>query len=111
MSGKILQVFNFLDIHSNDFLKMLLIAGVGGGVGWLVGGGNKFIKNMLLLFPKKKIYSGGNGQFWDELGAKMMYFFNSGSTLRIFLKFCKIKEAKRYKKIDLLVFSKKYNLG
>ena len=33
MSGKILQVFNFLDIHSNDFLKILLIAG-----GWGVGG-------------------------------------------------------------------------
>ena len=52
MSGKILQVFNFLDIHSNDFLKILLIAG---------GGGNKFIKNILLLFPKEKVYSGGNG--------------------------------------------------
>ena len=33
MSGKILQVFNFLDIHSNDFLKILLIAGGGGGGG------------------------------------------------------------------------------
>ena len=28
MSGKILQVFNFLDIHSNDFLKIYsLLAG------------------------------------------------------------------------------------
>ena len=63
MSGKILQVFNFLDIRSNDFLKILLIAcGERGGGG---EGSNKFIKNMLLLFPKKKIYSGGNGQFWD----------------------------------------------
>ena len=53
MSGKILQVFNFLDIHSNDFLKILLIAGGGGG--------NKFIKNILLLFPKEKVYSGENG--------------------------------------------------
>ena len=52
MSGKILQVFNFLDIHSNDFLKISLIAG---------GGGNKFIKNILLLFPKEKVYSGENG--------------------------------------------------
>ena len=25
------------------------------------GGGNKFIKNILLLFPKEKVYSGGNG--------------------------------------------------
>ena len=62
MSGKILQVFNFLDIRSNDFLKILLIAcgERGGGKG-----SNKFIKNMLLLFPKKKNLFWGK---WAVLG-------------------------------------------
>ena len=94
MGGKILQVFNFLDIRSNDFLSILRNAG-----------GNKFIKNMLLLFLKK-FYFGENGPFWDQFGAKMMCSYNSGSTLRIFLKFSKMKEAKRYMKAELMVFLK-----
>ena len=63
MSGKILQVFNFLDIRSNDFLKILLIA-----CGERGGGGRGVIslsKICCYFFRKKKIYSGGNGQFWD----------------------------------------------
>ena len=75
MSGKILQVFNFLDIHSNDFLKFYTMLG-----------GSKFIKNMLLLFPKK-IYFRGNGQFREQFGAKIMCSYNSGFTLKTFLKF------------------------
>ena len=56
MSGKILQVFNFLDIHSNDFLKFSTMLG-----------GGKFIKNMLLRFPKKILFSGKwtiSGAIW-----------------------------------------------
>ena len=45
MSSKILQVFNFLDIHSNDFLKILLIAGGGGG-----GGGGGGVKILTKIF-------------------------------------------------------------
>ena len=65
MSGKILQVFNFLDIRSNDFLKILLIAGWGEGGGQAGRGGNEFIKNMLLLFPKKRNLFWGK---WAILG-------------------------------------------
>ena len=61
MSGKILQVFNFLDIRSNDFLKILYNAGVGV---------NNFIKNMLLLFPKKKSILGETGNFGTNLAPK-----------------------------------------
>ena len=56
MSGKILQVFNFLDIRSNDFLKFYTMIG-----------GSKFIKNMLLLFPKNNLFSGKwtiSGAIW-----------------------------------------------
>ena len=66
---------------------------------------NKFIKNML-LFPKK-FYFGGNGPFWDQFGAKMMCSYNPGSTLKNFLKFCKMKDAKSYMKVELMVFLKK----
>ena len=37
-----------------------------------------------------------------------MYAYNSGSTLSNFLKFCMMKWAKRYMKIMLMVFPKKY---
>ena len=40
-------------------------------------------------------------------GLKMACRHNSGSTLRIFLKFCTMKGAKRYMKISLMVFPKK----
>ena len=36
---------------------------------------------------------------------------NFGSTLRIFLKFCTAKGAKRYVKIILTVFLKKFSFG
>ena len=39
-------------------------------------------------------------QFWDQFGAKIMSSYNSGTTLRIFLKFSKIKETKRYMKVE-----------
>ena len=41
---------------------------------------------------------------WAILGLKMAHPHNSGSALRIFLKFYRMKEADRYMKI-LLVFS------
>ena len=71
-------VFNFVDIRSNDFLKILHIAR-----------GNKFIKKMLLLFLKKSIL-GEMGDFGTNLVKKMMCSYNSESAPRIFLKFCKI---------------------
>ena len=36
---------------------------------------------------------------------------NSGSALRMFLKFCKMKGANRYMKILLVVFREKIHLG
>ena len=43
----------------------------------------------------------------DHFGPKMARRHNSGSTLRIFLKFCIMKGAKRYMKIILMVSLKK----
>ena len=83
MSGKILQVFNFLDIRSNDFLKILLIAcgerGGGGG-----RGSNMFIKNMLLLFPKKKSILGETGSFGTNLAPKWCVFITLDPLLESF---------------------------
>ena len=46
------------------------------------------------------------------LGLKMAHPGNSGSALRIFLKFCRMKGAKRYMKVLLVVFrEKKIHLG
>ena len=45
------------------------------------------------------------------LGLKMTYPHSSGSALRIFLKFCRMKGANRYMKILLVVFRKKIHLG
>ena len=43
------------------------------------------------------------GHFGSENGT----FYNSGSALRIFLKFCRMKGANRYMKILLVVFQEK----
>ena len=42
-----------------------------------------------------------------HFGLKMAHCHNSGSATRIFLKFCIMEEAKRYVKINLMVFPKK----
>ena len=99
MSGKMLQVL----ISSIPALTIFLQF-------YTMLGGTTFIKNMLLLFPKK-IYFRWNRQFWDQFGAKIMCSYNSGSSLKIFLKFFKIKETKRYMKVELMVFLRKKILG
>ena len=76
MSGKILQVFNFLDIHSNDSLNILHNAGE-----------IRFSKT-LLLFPKK-IYFEGNGQFWNKFGPFWAGKLHILLTLEPFQKFFK----------------------
>ena len=48
---------------------------------------------------------------WTILGPKMAHPHNSGSALRIFLKFCRMKGANRYMKILLVVFREKIHLG
>ena len=47
------------------------------------------------------------GHFGSENGT----FRNSGSALRIFLKFCRMKGANRYMKILLVVFREKNSFG
>ena len=41
---------------------------------------------------------------WVILSPRMAHLHNSGSALRMFLKFCRMKGAVRYKKILLVVF-------
>ena len=54
----------------------------------------------------KKNFSGQMGHF-PQNGTS----HNSGSALRIFLKFCRMKGANRYMKILLVVFREKIHLG
>ena len=49
-------------------------------------------KHVVML--SKKMYFGKNKLNSDKLSAKMMCFYNSGPTLKGFLKFCKMKELK-----------------
>ena len=48
---------------------------------------------------------------WVILCPKMAHPDNSGSALRILLKFCRMKGANRYMKILLVVFGEKNHLG
>ena len=48
---------------------------------------------------------------WVVLGPKMMRPRNSGSTVRINLRFCSRKGAKRHIKLILMVFLEKLSLG
>ena len=48
---------------------------------------------------------------WAILGAKVAHPLNSGSALRIFLKFCGMKGPNRYMKILLVVFREKNLFG
>ena len=45
------------------------------------------------------------------MGPKMAHPHNSGSPVRIFLKFCRMKEANSYMKIVLVVFREKNSFG
>ena len=58
-------------------------------------------------FSKKIIF----GEKWTILnpilGSKMAHAHNSGSAVRIFSKFCTMKEANRYMEIILMAFPKK----
>ena len=47
---------------------------------------------------------------WTILGPKMAYPHNSGSALKIFLKFCRTKGAIRYMKISLVILWENFHL-
>lgn len=61
--------------------------------------GQKLYENYINSFLEE-IISGK----WAILGPKMTHGHNSGSSPRIFLKSCTIKETKRYIKITLTIF-------
>ena len=48
---------------------------------------------------------------WTILGPKMAHPHNSGSALRIFKTFCRIKGANTYMEILLIVFQEKDSFG
>ena len=48
---------------------------------------------------------------WTILDPKMVHPHNSGSALRIFLKFCTVKGGNRLMKVTLMVFPKKNLFG
>ena len=64
------------------------------------------LKIMLMAFSKKFLF-GAYGPFLSRNDAPL-YLYNSGTALRIFLKFCTLKVTNNYMKIILLmVFPKK----
>ena len=71
---------------------------------------------ILIIFQKKKIFfwflpKNFIQDKWAILGPKMAHPHNSGSALRIFLKFCRMKGANRYMKILLVVFREQNSFG
>ena len=62
------------------------------------------MKNALLVFLEKSSFWGK----WAILGPKMACPYNFGSTLSIFLRFCRIKGVKRYMELVFMVFLKKF---
>ena len=48
---------------------------------------------------------------WANLGPKMAHLHSSGSTLRIILKLCTTKGAKRYMELKLMIFLRNSHLG
>ena len=62
----------------------------------------RYKESLLMVFLKKKIICG------SDFGPKMASHHNFGSTLKIFLKFCKIKGAERYMKIILMIWKTIY---
>ena len=67
---------------------------------------NRWMK-VIIMFVPENICSGEMGHFGPENGTS----HNSGSALRIFLKYCIIKGANRYMEILLVVFQEKIHLG
>ena len=61
---------------------------------------------ILIIFQKNFVHDK-----WAILGLKMAHLHNSGSALRIYLKFCKMKGANRYMKILLVVIREKNSCG
>ena len=57
---------------------------------------------MVWFVPKKIVHDK-----WAILVLKMAHPHNSGSALRIFLKFCRMKGANRYIKVLLVAFQEK----
>ena len=64
--------------------------------------------NYINIFSEEKKY---HSRERTILGAKMVLPYNSGSTLRVFLKFYTIKGANRYMELTLMVFLKKFSVG
>ena len=60
-----------------------------------------------MVCTKKKIVQ----DKWTILGLKMAHPYNSGSAVRIFLEFCRMKGADRYIKILLVVLQEKNSFG
>ena len=83
-------------ICTNDFLKMFHTERV-----------QEVHEIYINGFSKKKPFLGK----WAILGPKMMHGHKSGSALKIFFKFCTIKEAKKYIKIILIFFLKNSHSG
>ena len=67
-----------------------------------MAGAKRYMELVLIVFVKE-VSLGANGPF----GMKMAHVHNSGSTLRIFLKFGIMKGVKWHMKLKLIVFSKK----
>ena len=59
---------------------------------------------VLITFPKKVLVWGK----WTNLDPKMTHPHNSGSTLRIFLKFCTLKGANMQMEMILTIFTKDF---
>ena len=66
----------------------------------------KYIWMQHFLYQKKIVQDK-----WVNLGLKMAHPHNTGSALLIFKKFCRMKGAKRYMKILLVVFREKIHFG
>ena len=62
---------------------------------------------VLITFPKKVLVC----VKWTNLDPKMTHPHNSGSTLRIFLKFCTLKGANMQMEIILMIFTKDFLFG
>ena len=58
----------------------------------------------ILIFFSEKFFVWGN---WTILGPKMVHPHNSGSVVRIFLKFCSMKRAISEMKVTIIVCTKK----
>ena len=68
-------------------------------------GVKRYMDIILMVFLKKILIYSKWAVVTIERG------FNSGSTLRIFLKFCTMKGAQRYMELILMVFQKKFSFG